>query len=85
MTFPKEIIQPQLLEEIYFNWRLEFWGEGKSLLTLKRFEKSMTRPENDYYKSMTAGGAIPYNNARFTFAIPQTELQDNPLMNTVEQ
>ncbi|MDO4930949.1 MAG: RagB/SusD family nutrient uptake outer membrane protein [Bacteroidales bacterium] len=77
--------QDELLEEIYFNWRLEFWGEGKSLLTLKRFEKSMTRPENDYYKSLTAGGAIPYNDALLKFAIPQKERQNNPLLSTVEE
>lgn len=77
--------QDELLEEIYFNWRLEFWGEGKSLLTLKRFEKSSTRPSNDYYQSLTAGGAIPYSDTRFTFAIPQREMQNNPLLSEVEQ
>ncbi|MDO4930256.1 MAG: RagB/SusD family nutrient uptake outer membrane protein [Bacteroidales bacterium] len=79
------LTQDELLEEIYFNWRLEFWGEGKSLLTLKRFKKSMTRPENDYYKGLTALGAVPYSNSRFTFAIPQRELQNNQLMNEAEQ
>ncbi len=69
-----------LLDEIYFNWRMEFWGEGRSLLTLKRFKKSMTRPANDYYGSVTATGAIPYNDKRLYFSIPDKELENNPLM-----
>lgn len=77
--------QDELLEEIYFNWRVEFWGEGKSLLTLKRFKKSSTRPANDYYRNLTQSGPISYDDARFTFAIPQSELQNNPLMSEVEQ
>ncbi len=77
-----DMTQEQLLEEIYFNWRVEFWGEGKSLLTLKRFQKSTTRPANDYYKAI---GTVNYDDARFTFAIPQRELQNNPSMAEAEQ
>ncbi len=77
-----EMTAEQLLEEIYFNWRVEFWGEGKSLLTLKRFEKSATRPDNDYYKAI---GTVNYDDVRFTFAIPQRELQNNPSMAEAEQ
>lgn len=77
--------QDELLDEIYFNWRVEFWGEGKSLLTLKRFKKSMVRPANDYYKDLTQSAPISYDDTRLTFAIPQSELQNNPLMSEVEQ
>lgn len=70
----------ELLEELFFEWRLEFWGEGRSLLTLKRFKKDMLRPSNDYYSSLTKNGAIPYSDSRFYFAIPQKELESNPLM-----
>ncbi|WP_255461423.1 hypothetical protein [Bacteroides sp. CACC 737] len=35
----------QLLENIYYNWRVEMWAEGRGLLTLKRFHKSMVRGE----------------------------------------
>ncbi len=72
--------QSDLLDEIYFNWRMEFWGEGRSLLTLKRFKKDMTRPANDYYNNVTSAGAIPYNDKRLYFSIPDKELENNPLM-----
>ncbi len=78
----EDMTKDELLEEIYFNWRVEFWGEGKSLLTLKRFEKSATRPANDYYVEI---GTVNYDDVRFTFAIPQTELQNNPNMKDAEQ
>lgn len=75
-----EMSESELLDELYFNWRMEFWGEGRSLLTLKRFKKSMKRPANDAYNNVTSTGAIPYNDKRLYFSIPDKELENNPLM-----
>lgn len=76
--------QDELLEEILTNWRVEFWGEGRSLMTLKRFKKGMVRPANDYYQSITQNGAISYDDNRMIFAIPRTELENNANMKEAE-
>lgn len=78
----------QLLDEIYFEWRIEFWGEGKALQTLKRFKKTMVRPANDYYYTLTTSngyGPIPYDDDKLMYAIPQRELDYNPYMKDAQQ
>ena len=42
--------------------------------------RKQLRPYNDYYSSLTKNGAIPYSDSRLYFAIPQKELESNPLM-----
>ncbi len=68
----------QLLNEIWFNWRVEMWGEGRSLLTMKRFQKSVTRCPED---ACLPGKMYDYKDSRLTFAIPQKETQNNPNLN----
>ena len=68
-----------LLDEIYLQTRIEFWGEGKSYLALKRFKKSTTRGVN--HLSHT-GETISYDDDRLTFMIPESELQNNPFINS---
>lgn len=78
----------QLLDEIFFNWRVEMWGEGKSLQTFKRFKKNMTCPANDSkYGVGTDGNArvINYDSKEVIFAIPNQELQYNPAMKDADQ
>ncbi|WP_320052033.1 RagB/SusD family nutrient uptake outer membrane protein [uncultured Acetobacteroides sp.] len=70
--------QPTLLNQIYFNWRLEMWGEGKGLQTMKRFKKSMTRGANNV---SLAGVTISYDDPRFIFQIPEREVNNNPNLN----
>jgi len=71
--------QEQLLESIYLNWRIEMWGEGKGLLTMKRFKKSVTRGGNHYYH---AGQTFSWDDDRyFVFEIPEREVLQNPLLN----
>lgn len=65
----------ELLEEIYYNWRVEFWAEGRGLLTMKRFQKSMVRGANNV---SFAGEEISYDDPRLTFAIPEREITNNP-------
>jgi hypothetical protein len=69
-----------LLDEIYKQTRIEFWGEGKSYLAMKRNQRTVTRGTNHLYQ---VGIAIPYNDPRLTFKIPQAEFQANP--NITEQ
>lgn len=73
----------QLLDELFYEWRVEMWGEGKSLMTFKRFKKDIeTSAENDYFNEQ---GHIPYDSDKIIFKIPNYELQYNPLMKDADQ
>lgn len=66
-----------LLDEIYFQWRVEMWGEGKSLLAMKRFNATMTRGTNHVD---LAGETYSYNDSRMIYEIPENELNNNPMI-----
>lgn len=70
-----------LLAEIALNWRIEMWGEGRALLTMKRFKQVHTRGDNHRYYS---GEDIEYNDQRLTFPIPYGEDNSNPNINITE-
>lgn len=63
-----------LKDEIYQQWRIEMWGEGKSYMAMKRFEKTIVREGHIDFD----GVPIPYNDDRLTLEIPYQEVQDNP-------
>lgn len=63
-----------LIDEIYKQTRLELWGEGKSYYAMKRNESTIVRGSNHL---SLVGEAIPWNDERLTFEIPQQEIQDN--------
>lgn len=63
-----------LLERIYYNWRVELWGEGRSLMTMKRFKKSVARTARSQY---FVGESISYSDPRLTYQIPQRETSNN--------
>lgn len=67
-----------LQDEIYLQTRIELWGEGKSYLAMKRNHATITRGTNHL---SFKGVPIPYNDARLTFSIPQSEIQNNPFIN----
>lgn len=67
-----------LKAEIYKNVRIEFWGEGKSYLAMKRNKKTIKRGDNHLF---FAGEAMQYDDARLTLSIPQAEIIDNPFVN----
>ena len=64
-----------LLDEIYFQTRVELWGEGKSYLALKRNKAKVTRGSNHLY---LAGRSYNYNADELTLDIPQAEITNNP-------
>jgi hypothetical protein len=66
-----------LLNEIYLQTRIEFFGEGKSYLAMKRNKATIVRGSNHL---SFVGVAIPYNDPRLTFSIPQSEIQNNPFI-----
>lgn len=67
-----------LQDEIYLQTRIEFWGEGKSYLALKRNKATLTRGSNHLY---LAGESMNYNDDRLVLEIPQAEVQNNPFIN----
>jgi hypothetical protein len=67
-----------LLDEIYLQTRIELFGEGKSYLAMKRDKATIVRGSNHL---SFVGVAIPYDDPRLTFKIPQSEIQNNPYIN----
>jgi starch-binding outer membrane protein, SusD/RagB family len=68
-----------LIDEIYLQTRIELWGEGKSYLAMKRNKATIRRGDNHL---SFVGVAIPYDDERLTFEIPEQEIQDNPFINS---
>jgi len=66
-----------LIDEVYLQTRIEFWGEGKSYLAMKRNKATINRGSNHL---SFVDVAIPYNDERLTFEIPQEEIQNNPFI-----
>lgn len=64
-----------LVNEIVFQTKIEFVGEGKSYLLMKRRKLSNTRGSNHLNR---AGETISYDDPRVTFSIHQREITDNP-------
>ena len=64
-----------LLKEIYHQTRIEFWGEGKSYLAMKRNHMNVVRGQNhDAFKGLD----IPSTDEKLTFKIPSAEVINNP-------
>ncbi len=64
-----------LLDEIYLQTRIEFWGEGKSYLAMKRNKATITRGSNHLFFS---GQSFNYDDPKLTLKIPQSEVNNNP-------
>src|SRR5699024_635050 len=67
-----------LINEIYLQERIEFWGEGKSYLALKRLKKTVHRGSNHL---VLKNQSFSYDDPKLTFKIPSKEVQDNPVLN----
>eukprot|EP00933_Yihiella_yeosuensis_P010556 TRINITY_DN117209_c0_g1_i1.p1 TRINITY_DN117209_c0_g1~~TRINITY_DN117209_c0_g1_i1.p1 ORF type:complete len:120 (-),score=5.98 TRINITY_DN117209_c0_g1_i1:11-370(-) len=68
-----------LLDEIHMQTRIEFWGEGKTYLSIKRNQTS-TGVRGSNHLSFV-GESIAHNEERFTFEIPELEIQSNVFIN----
>ena len=65
-------------DDIYLQWRIECWGEGKSYAAMKRLHITNTRGANH---SELAGVAISWDDDRLTFPTPENEAINNPNVN----
>ncbi len=68
-----------LLDEIYLQWRVEMWGEGKSYWAMKRFKATVTRGTNHEQLPLEV---YQHNDDRVIMAIPEDELNNNPMLNS---
>lgn len=66
-----------LKDEIFLQTRIEFVGEGRSFLALKRFKKSAVLGSNRF-DAENRNIAIPYNDERMCFKVPNNEEVNNP-------
>ncbi|MDO4770962.1 RagB/SusD family nutrient uptake outer membrane protein [Porphyromonas sp.] len=66
-----------LKDEIYKQFRLEFVGEGKSYLALKRF-KATVHTGKIRFDAENREISIPYDDKRMYFKIPENERLNNP-------
>lgn len=63
-----------LIDEVYYQTRVELWGEGKSYLAMKRNKATVTRGSNHLFLT---GQSFLYNSNELTFEIPLSEIQNN--------
>lgn len=78
MTYVDGLSGQALQDEIYLQTRIEFWGEGKSYLAMKRNKATITRGPNHIFH---AGQSFNYNDAELSMPIPQAEILNNPNIN----
>jgi len=70
-----------LLDEIYLNRRLEFWGEGFRFFDLKRLNQDMDRDGANHNTTATSNVQfIPAGSSQWLYLIPQAEMDANPEM-----
>jgi len=64
-----------LIDEVYLQTRIEFMGEGKTFLALKRNQATMTRGTNHVFRP---GESFAYDSDEMSFQIPENEIINNP-------
>jgi hypothetical protein len=78
-----------LINQILLQRRIELWGEGVSLLDIKRLKTGLNRPTgagNHGSPNLNPGvTTMPDQDPRFLFRIPQRELDANESMTTADQ
>ena len=80
-SYQTNLSDADLLKEIYYNWRVEMWGEGYGLQTFRRLgpscEKDGKRRRGGNHSS-DAGSEVEANDALHTFQMPSSESTYNP-------
>lgn len=68
-----------LTNEVYFQTRVEMWGEGKSYLAMKRNQATVTRGTNHVFRG---GESFTYDSDEMSWQIPENEIINNPNIST---
>ncbi|MDX6188717.1 RagB/SusD family nutrient uptake outer membrane protein [Flavobacterium sp. Fl-318] len=75
-----------LVDEIWFQRRIELWGEGFRFLDLKRTNSALDRTGANHVSSITGGlFAVPAGDKRWQWLIPIAEINANPLVKQNER
>lgn len=67
----------KLLDEIYFNRRVELWGEGFRFLDLKRLNQALNRNGTNAIASIAVLFDMPAGDNQWEFLFPRRELDSN--------
>ncbi|RDB02672.1 RagB/SusD family nutrient uptake outer membrane protein [Runella aurantiaca] len=70
----------KLLDEIYFNRRIELWGEGFRFLDLKRLNQPLNRNGTNHIASIAVLFDMPAGDKQWEFLLPRRELDANKAM-----
>ncbi len=79
-----------LKSQLYYNWRVEMWGEGKGLMTFKRFGEEKQLGSTQYDTNMKKGRLSPISSNRdakgytILMMVPFSEETYNPNIGGVE-
>jgi len=76
-----------LLDEIKIHRRIELWREGFGLLDMKRWGVGLTRvfSESTHPNDPASYNNIPVGDPRFTFQIPESEINLNNAIDKSDQ
>ncbi len=72
-----------LLDAIIYNWRVELWGEGCGMQTVKRLSHTQTLGNN--HLDTRRGGTVDYTTIAFNWRIPSSETRYNPYITNTEE
>ncbi len=72
-----------LLDAIIYNWRVELWGEGYGMQTVKRLSHTQTLGNNHW--STRKGATVDYSTIAFNWRIPSSETRYNPYITNTEE
>ncbi len=67
----------ELLDEIYFQRRIELWGEGHRFLDLKRLNMPLNRNGANHNPAVAVIFDVPAGDVKWEFLIPRRELNAN--------
>ena len=67
---------------LIYNWRVEMWGEGYGLQTLRRLSKEVTLGKNHLSRANQKASSIGAGGDMFQCGIPESEIRYNPNMSS---
>ena len=76
--------QQEMLDEVWFQRRIELWGEGFSYMDCLRLQKGIDRRGGDYSVDEAVFN-IPANDPILIYPIPNKEIEGNPSITSADQ